>query len=73
MAAPIHEDSIEIPDGVRVIFHTKHPYVAITVKVFLNGQLLRDDEFILLGAKRVQMVHVPLTGDRLTFFYVPAI
>lgn len=73
MALPIHEDSIEAPNGVRKTFHTAAPYVAISLKVFLNGQLLRDDEYTLPGMKKVTLLHAPRVGDELTFFYVPAI
>lgn len=73
MAEPIHEDSIEAPNGVRKTFHTAAPYVAMSVRVFLNGQLMHDDDYSLPGMKKVTFPVAPRVGDQITFFYIPAI
>jgi len=69
----VHEDSLETPDGVRVLFSVSSPYVADSVQVWRNGQLeldsLSGSGFQEVPPKKVRFNTAPETGDHITFQY----
>lgn len=53
-------------NGVNNVFKTSVPYAPGSVRVFLNGQLKREDfadGWIELGYDKVQLNLPPLAGD----------
>lgn len=71
----VHEDPKKQPDGARVLFYTKAPYVPLTVRVFINGQLVdRDNDeysFSELGNGCIQLNKAPRLLDHLRIQYRP--
>jgi len=74
MPVAIYEDAVDIPNGVRVIFKTKAPYVAGTVRVWLNGQhkpASDTDGFDEIGYSKIRFKVPPRTGDHVLIMYYP--
>jgi hypothetical protein len=57
-------------DGVNVLFTTSLPYTPGTVAVFLNGQLLRTNEWMELGGRTFQLAQPPVPPDMVQVFYL---
>ena len=63
-----------VVNGSNVSFTTPAPYVAGTLRVFLNGQVKRadfDDGWIETGATSFKMKIAPETGDVVSVYFVP--
>lgn len=73
MGLPVFETPTEPTNGTNKVFTTQADYVAKSVRVWLNGMLLRKDltdGWVELGAKKVQMQEAPEAGDVLQIYYV---
>ena len=66
----VHEDSLETPDGVRVLFSVTTAYVADSVRVWRNGQLelkrLSGSGFVEVPPKKVRFNTAPAHNQRAT-------
>lgn len=72
MSEPVLATAIGTPDGVLDIFETPSAYYPGTVRCYLNGQLIRnddDDGIIELGGKEIKHSIPPLTDDRVDYYY----
>lgn len=73
-----NQPRIETPtgtaDGVNRIFYTSVSYRPGTPRVFLNGQLKRndiDDGWVELGSNKVQLDEAPESLDVVQIYYIP--
>ena len=74
MKCPIIESADGIVDGANRVYETSIPYLPGSLRVFLNGFLLRrdlEDGWAELGDKEVRMNEAPLTGDIVQLYYLP--
>lgn len=67
---------IEVPagvvNGINAVFQTSLPYVPGSVRVFLNGQLKREDfadGWIELGYDKVALKIPPVPGDTVQTYF----
>lgn len=59
-------------NGVNTVFQTSAPYIPGSVRVFLNGQLKRedfDDGWIELGYDKVALKIPPELGDSVQTYF----
>lgn len=61
-------------NGSNLIFKTPAPYVPGTLRVFVNGQLLRsdfDDGWTELGGDTFRLKEAPIVEDTISAYFVP--
>lgn len=78
MVFPVIEPLHGLVDGTNVIFETNVPYLAGSVRVFVNGQLKTkalQDGWVELGGKKIRMLEAPKAFPRfpdvLQAYYIP--
>lgn len=74
MRLPVIRPLSGVCNGVNTVFVTPSPYLAGSVRVWLNGELLRADlenGWVELGESRIAMKVPPVAGDALQAYYVP--
>lgn len=72
---PVIEPAVGVPNGVRTDFETTASYLPGSVKVFVNGLVMRADYvdgWIELGAKKIRLKEPPQDRDVVQFFYLVA-
>jgi hypothetical protein len=73
----IQENAIGTINGINVVFTSSVPMDTSTLKVYLNGQLVRSpDTYSITNTSTVTMVDAPQNEpgneDVLTLIYIPA-
>jgi len=74
MSFPVIENAIGSINGVNRLFRTTADYQPDTLKVWLNGLLLKkdgSDGWAEIGGKRFQMHEAPHVGDTVRVYYMP--
>ena len=75
MSCPVIEPADGIVNGTNTIFRTSRCYIPGSLRVFLNGILIRrdlDDGWAELGDRKVELNEAPNTGDVVQLYYVPS-
>lgn len=75
MLLPVIEEAIGEPNGYLSVFYTKKPYRPGTLVVFLNATSLvaaGDNGWIETGNNSFKLKEVPLPGDVIMVYYIPA-
>lgn len=67
---PIFEQASGVVDGVNTDFWTSLPYTAGTLAVFLDGQLLKNAEWVEAGGNVFSLVSPPLLSSEVQVFYL---
>lgn len=73
MADPVLEEAIGAVDGLNVDFQTSTAYLAGSLRVYKNGQLIRssdDDGPTELGGTSFRLGEAPLVEDRIDAWYL---
>jgi hypothetical protein len=63
-----------VVNGVNRIFSSTAQYIPGSLRVFLNGLLIRQDltdGWIELGNKKLRLHEAPKTGDIVQLYYLP--
>jgi len=71
----IIEPAVGTPNGTRTIFETRTAYLPGSVKVFLNGFVMRADYadgWTELGGRKIQLKEAPQIRDVVQIFYLVA-
>lgn len=74
MVGPIIRVCSGVIDGSNLVFQTPAQYVPGSVRVFVNGQLLRadfDDGWVELGGDKIRLKIAPVVGDTVSAYFVP--
>lgn len=75
MANPVIKQAIGTVDGINTTFQTQVPYQTGSVRAFVNG-LVRvqgdEDGWTEGGGSTIELTEAPKTGDRVSFYYIPA-
>ena len=69
------EPAVGIPNGSRTIFETSISYIPGSVKVFINGLVMRADYadgWTELGGRKIQLKEAPQSRDVVQFYYLAA-
>lgn len=68
------ESAFGMPNGTRTLFRTSMPYISGSVRVFVNGLLMRrdfEDGWSELGDRKVQTKLALDPSDVMQFYYIP--
>ena len=71
---PVIRPAVGVTNGVNTTFFTPDGYVSGTLRVWLNGLLMRadyDDGWTETGPNKFQMKQAPHVGDVVQAYYVP--